>query len=116
MSQLAKKFKRELIPEICEIPGCGYDIFVTRHRIKPGRIRGKYLPGNVIGLCPNHHAEAELGLFTQYYLFEIVQERLKRTLKSEGNINGSITGLRLSEIPTERLAYIAYAPDGLYRI
>jgi hypothetical protein len=50
---------------------------VTRHRIKPGRKGGKYIPGNVIGLCPNHHALAEQGYFTQYELFQIVQLRIR---------------------------------------
>jgi hypothetical protein len=93
VSQVTKKFKRDLIPEKCEIPGCEYTVFITRHRIKPGRIDGKYIPGNVIGLCPNHHAEAELGLITKYELFAIVQDRLKRTIKSKGvNNNGYFAG------------------------
>lgn len=69
--------KKHLVPPVCEIPECGYDIHVTKHRIKPGRKGGKYIAGNVIGLCPNHHVEAELNLFTQYELFEIVQQRLR---------------------------------------
>jgi hypothetical protein len=31
----------------------------------------------VIGLCPNHHALAEQGHYTQYELFQIVQYRIK---------------------------------------
>jgi predicted restriction endonuclease len=72
-----REFKRGLVPDYCEIPGCGYTIHVTKHRIKPGRKGGKYIAGNVIGLCSNHHVEAELGLFSQYELFAIVQERLQ---------------------------------------
>ena len=68
--------KRELVPKHCEI--CGYVFKVTRHRIKPGSEGGKYVPGNVIGLCPNHHAEADAGAIGRVILFEIVQMRLKR--------------------------------------
>jgi predicted restriction endonuclease len=73
--------KKNLVPNVCEIPGCKYNIVVTKHRIKPGRKGGKYVAGNVIGLCPNHHVEAELGLFSQYELFEIVHRRLKQNRK-----------------------------------
>jgi len=72
-----REYKQKLIPDYCEIPGCGYRIHVTKHRIKPGRKGGKYIQGNVIGLCSNHHVEAEMGLFTQYELFQIVQKRLQ---------------------------------------
>jgi hypothetical protein len=76
-SRNKKQEKKGLIPNYCEIPDCGYDIFVTRHRIRPGKSGGKYIPGNVIGLCPNHHAEAEANLLTKGSLFAIVQARLK---------------------------------------
>lgn len=76
-----REYKQNLVPNYCEIPDCGYSIHVTKHRIKPGRKGGKYVAGNVIGLCPNHHAEAELGLFSQYELFEIVQKRLQARKK-----------------------------------
>jgi len=76
-----REYKKNLIPTVCEIPNCGYDVFVARHRIKPGKKGGKYVAGNVIGLCPNHHVEADLGLIPQYELFEIVQKRLKKTRK-----------------------------------
>lgn len=66
-----------LIPSYCEIPGCDFNSLITKHRIKPGRRGGKYIPGNVIGLCPNHHVEAEQGKFSQLKLFEIVHLRLK---------------------------------------
>jgi hypothetical protein len=110
VSKAAKKFKRDLIPHVCEIPDCGYDIFITRHRIKAGRKKGKYLPGNVIGLCPNHHVEAELGLITQFQLFAIVQDRLKRTLKGKGN-NGYIEWHGGLTSPEDSLTLVAYAPD-----
>lgn len=72
-----RNFKKGLIPSHCEIPGCEFTAMVTRHRIKPGRKGGKYIPGNVIGLCPNHHALAEQGQYTQYELFQIVQLRIR---------------------------------------
>lgn len=84
MASRYRQNKKDLVPLACEIPGCGYDIYITRHRIKPGRKGGKYVPGNVIGLCPNHHIEAELGFFSQYELFEIVQRRLKKASKERG--------------------------------
>ena len=68
-------YKKKLIPPYCEL--CGYKIFVTRHRIKAGRNGGKYIPGNVIGLCPNHHAEAEKGLIPKILMFNIVHARLQ---------------------------------------
>lgn len=83
---------------------------MTRHRIKPGKKGGKYLPGNVIGLCPNHHVEAEMGLIPQYKLFAIVQSRLQRTLKSEDKVNGFVNGAGPTQTSTERIAFIAYAP------
>ena len=73
-----KQEKKELIPRQCEIPDCEWDIVVTRHRIRPGKSGGKYIPGNVIGLCPNHHAAAELGLISKEVLFAIVYQRLGR--------------------------------------
>lgn len=69
--------KRGLIPDYCEIPDCTFDALVTKHRIKPGRRGGKYIAGNVIGLCPNHHTLAELGHFSQHELFQIVQKRMQ---------------------------------------
>ena len=77
-SRNKKKEKKELIPCYCEIYDCGYETTVTRHRIRPGKSGGKYVPGNVIGLCPNHHSEAELGLIPKEVMFAIVFERLGR--------------------------------------
>jgi hypothetical protein len=79
-----RHYKRGLIPNYCEIPGCDFDQFLTRHRIKPGRRGGKYIAGNVIGLCPNHHALAELQHFTQHELFQIVLLRLKLQTMLQG--------------------------------
>lgn len=110
MNKAAKKFKRDLIPDVCEVPGCGYDFYVTRHRIKAGRVGGKYIPGNVIGLCPNHHVEAEHGKLTQFELFQIVQNRLKETIKSREN--GFTDRIRITDIPRERITYVAYTPSG----
>lgn len=72
-----RQARRGLIPNYCEIPGCDFKALVTKHRIKPGRRGGKYIAGNVIGLCPNHHALAELGEYTQYELFQLVQKRIQ---------------------------------------
>lgn len=71
-----KQEKKELIPDVCEIPGCGYTTILTRHRIRPGKSGGKYIPGNVIGLCPNHHGEAEMGLLPKEMLLQIIYDRL----------------------------------------
>lgn len=105
----SKQFKRDLIPPVCEIPDCGYEFFVTRHRIKRGKNGGKYIPGNVIGLCPNHHAEAEAGVIPQYVLFQIVHERLRNIIKSRDN--GYNKRVRARAIPKERLTYIAFTPN-----
>lgn len=72
---------------------------------------GKYIPGNVIGLCPNHHVEAELGIIPKYELFQIVHERLQRTIKSREN-NGYLNRPGTTAVPKERLTYVAYAPAG----
>jgi hypothetical protein len=72
-----RNYKKGLIPDECEIPGCGFRALVTRHRIKPGRKGGKYIPLNVIGLCPNCHVLAEQEIYSQFELFQIVQKRLK---------------------------------------
>ena len=71
-----RNYKKSLIPDHCEIQNCNFTLSVTRHRIKAGRNGGKYISGNVIGLCPNHHSSAELGLLSQYELFQIVYARL----------------------------------------
>jgi predicted restriction endonuclease len=75
-----RNYRNGLVPNYCEIKGCNFTDFITRHRIKPGRRGGKYVLGNVIALCPNHHAQAELNMFSQKELFEIVQERLSKEL------------------------------------
>jgi len=72
-----RNYKKNLGPNYCEIPDCGFDRVVTKHRIKPGRRGGKYVLGNVIILCPNDHALAEIGDYSQYELFQIVQERIR---------------------------------------
>ena len=46
----------------CEL--CGH-VFGQRHRIKPGCWGGEYTPGNVVWLCPNHHAA--IHLFVRWY-------------------------------------------------
>lgn len=75
-SEGAKKRKREsLTPSHCEIPGCEYTLFFQRHRIIAGRDGGKYVAGNVIALCPNHHKEADEGYIPPEVLFDIVRLR-----------------------------------------
>ncbi len=45
----------------CEL--CGYNKApCDLHRIKPGSEGGKYVPDNVVTLCPNCHREVTLGL------------------------------------------------------
>lgn len=113
MKKADKRFKRDLIPQQCEVPECGYDYFVARHRIKAGKVKGKYIPGNVVGLCPNHHVEADTGAISQYELFQIVHSRLRRTLESRDN--GHTEWSRAITIPIERLTYVAYTPNGVHR-
>jgi 5-methylcytosine-specific restriction endonuclease McrA len=69
-------YKKELIFICCEI--CGYDKYVTRHRIRPGKKGGRYAPENVIGLCPNCHIEAELKLISPLTLLSIIYDRIKK--------------------------------------
>lgn len=78
-----RNYRNGLIPNYCEIPGCGFSAMITRHRIKPGRKGGKYIQGNVIGLCPNHHVLAEQSAYTQYELFQIVQYRIQKSKVGE---------------------------------
>ena len=73
----SRQKRRELIPETCEIPDCEFTLHVTKHRIKPGVEGGKYVPGNVIGLCPNHHWMADHGIIPRWTLFQIVFCRLQ---------------------------------------
>lgn len=71
-----RNYKKNLGPDYCEV--CGFTEVVTKHRIKPGRRGGKYVLGNVIILCPNDHALAEIGKYSQYELFQIVLERIRK--------------------------------------
>lgn len=80
-----------LTPHHCEIPGCEYEKFFQRHRIVPGRDGGKYKKGNVIALCPNHHAEADSDLFTQDELLAIVASRIE-SKESENDVPTDDTG------------------------
>ncbi len=65
-----------LAPKYCEI--CGYSKVTQRHRILPGKEGGVYELGNVIALCPNHHAEADREMIPRSILYYIVQERIRR--------------------------------------
>jgi ssDNA-binding Zn-finger/Zn-ribbon topoisomerase 1 len=84
--------KNSLVPNYCEIPDCEFTALITKHRIKPGRKGGKYIAGNVIGLCPNCHVLAEQGYFSQYELFQIVQKRLwEENQQLSGELDGCFT-------------------------
>jgi hypothetical protein len=76
--QTSRNKRNATVPKECEFPGCGYDIIVTKHRITPGAEKGKYILGNVIALCPNHHSEADRGLIEPVILRKIVAERIIR--------------------------------------
>jgi hypothetical protein len=65
-----------LVPGHCEIPGCTWNYGVQKHRILPGRDGGKYVLGNVISLCPNHHYLADRDVISQDELYRIVVERI----------------------------------------
>lgn len=71
-----KDNRKNLVFECCEV--CGYDKYVTRHRLRPGKKGGRYVPENVVGLCPNCHIEAEMNLISPLFLFKIVFERIKK--------------------------------------
>jgi hypothetical protein len=74
-----RETKKNLVPPYCEV--CKYDKYVTRHRIRPGKKGGKYRAGNVVGLCPNCHIEAELGLLSPLILLKIVYKRMQLEMK-----------------------------------
>ena len=74
----ARRAKRDaLSPPYCEIPACEWTYNFQRHRIVPGRDGGKYKLGNVISVCPNHHAMADDGALPAEYLLEIVRDRIE---------------------------------------
>lgn len=50
---------------------CGFDAVVQVHHITPYREGGKNTVDNVIVLCPNHHAMADLNLITREELFTL---------------------------------------------
>lgn len=81
MPSKKRLYKKNLVSGACEV--CGYDKYITRHRIRPGRKGGKYVPGNVIGLCPNCHSEAETGELSPHVLTQIVYDRIRRELKDK---------------------------------
>lgn len=99
---MSRKSKRDaLTPPYCEIPDCEYTTFYQRHRIVPGRDGGKYKLGNVIALCPNHHAEADAGLIPAEDLLEIVRKRIEESGEEPEQRTPSteITGSSPSEEP-----------------
>jgi len=66
--------KEGLAVDYCEI--CGFDLFVQKHRIVPGREGGKYKLGNVISLCGNCHWFADRDVFSRSFLLTIVADRI----------------------------------------
>jgi hypothetical protein len=83
----SRKAKRDaLSPPRCEIPDCEWTYNFQRHRIVPGRDGGKYKKGNVISLCPNHHAQADDGVLPADYLLEIVQTRINEELNQQSEL------------------------------
>lgn len=75
-----KRSKKEVLsPQYCEIPDCKYDKIVQRHRIVPGREGGIYELGNVISLCPTHHAEADRDWMSREELLGYIRERVEKT-------------------------------------
>jgi hypothetical protein len=73
----SRKKRETLAPKFCEYPACSYRKIVQRHRIIPGRDGGKYVLGNVIALCPNHHGEADRGWIPVEFLLAIVRKRIE---------------------------------------
>lgn len=73
--------KRNLTPHYCEV--CGFDLFIQKHRIVPGREGGRYVQGNVIALCGNCHYCADEGLFERKVLLSIVEHRLTEDYKTK---------------------------------
>jgi hypothetical protein len=110
----------KLTPKYCEI--CGYDTVTQKHRIHPGKEGGTYLLGNVIALCPNHHAEADRGLIPSALLYYIVQERIRRNgieaeyssyLASVGYDAFAGSGSSEEPVPSVPVSD-GNAPDGFY--
>jgi hypothetical protein len=79
----SRRKRDALTPHYCELPSCAYVKIFQRHRIQPGRDGGKYKLGNVIALCPNHHAEADRGWITVEELLEIVRLRIDRDVVND---------------------------------
>ena len=46
----------------CMVTGCTYGRTLDVHRLIPGKAGGAYEIGNMVALCPNHHAEVTRGL------------------------------------------------------
>jgi hypothetical protein len=44
------------------VDGCSYARTVDLHRLVPGRDGGEYVVGNMVAICPNHHAEVHRRL------------------------------------------------------
>lgn len=69
----ARNFKRPCVV-------CGYDTVVHIHHIKEKSKGGTDNPGNLVHLCPNHHAEAHLGIVTDDFL---KRNSIKKLLEQE---------------------------------
>lgn len=57
---------------------CGYDLSVDVHHITPKREGGKNDSGNIIVLCPNHHAMADKGIISREELFKTTRAASSR--------------------------------------
>lgn len=109
-----KNKKDALSPPYCEFPGCEYTKFFQRHRILPGRDGGKYKLGNVISLCPNHHAEADAGLILAESLLAIVHERIEASgVITQDSNEGSSAGTSDPEIVGDRASEESTEGDGV---
>jgi hypothetical protein len=106
---MSESGKKGLSPDHCEWPTCagvpGHPTLVQRHRIHPGREKGKYKRGNVISLCPNCHLLADLGIIPREVLQVIVDLRLKNEteqktidqIDQQGDPSAEIVGSDSSE-------------------
>jgi hypothetical protein len=66
----AKQVYFRYMPKRCLV--CGWDIVVDVHHITPRRHEGTNDLTNLIGLCPNHHRMADLGMIEREELTRLV--------------------------------------------
>lgn len=80
-----RQTRKQLKRKSCAI--CGYSLFLTLHRIIPGRRGGKYTPQNSITLCRNCHEEADRGLHSE----EFLRARLAELEVEDGRVESILT-------------------------